>query len=154
MFNLSTILPSLLAITSLLASAYTLYFLPLPPQEVQIIEVERDAKRQATRTGYRVAPWGKQSVKPERRPVPYISSEIAELLAAHIVTVNRAIGGLLALLELWKGKEWSDGFMVGGGFLPLLICVIVLWARTELRIIDMDALEKLKARGIGEGQGS
>lgn len=158
LFRLSTLLPSVLAITSLLASAYTLYFLPLPPQD------GADAKAKAAGAsgkgkpantftrGAKVAPWEKEAQKQARRPVPYISAELADLLADNIVVANRAVGGALALLELWQGAEWSEGFMVGGGYLPLLICMIVLWARTELRIIDMDSLKKLKAEGSGKSE--
>jgi hypothetical protein len=41
--------------------------------------------------------------------------------------------------------------MIGGGFLPGVICLIILWARTELRIIDMDALERINA-GAAQGK--
>ena len=50
-----------------------------------------------------------------------------------------------------------DGLFVEAGYLPLLICLVVLWARTELRIIDMSALERLKVRegeGLGPGTGT
>lgn len=65
------------------------------------------------------------------------------MIAEYIVPANRAACGALALYEVWQGGNWSEGFMVGGGYLPGLICFLILWARTELRIIDMDALEKM-----------
>ncbi|KAH7401643.1 hypothetical protein BKA66DRAFT_451118 [Pyrenochaeta sp. MPI-SDFR-AT-0127] len=157
LFSLQTALPSVLAIASLLASAYTLYFLPLPPQEVKVTDSKNTGgtiKGKPANTftrGTKVAPWEQQAAKPGRRPVPYISTELADLLAENIVVANRAVGGVLALYELWQGGEWSEGFMVGGGYLPLLICMIVLWARTELRIIDMDTLKKLKVEESSKG---
>ncbi|CAO2658647.1 Nn.00g063700.m01.CDS01 [Neocucurbitaria sp. VM-36] len=154
--RLSTIPPTLLAIASLLASAYTLYFLPLPPVEPDMHDNTSDPKKKRTAEstrayGSKVAPWEKQAVKPGRRPVPYVSDEVADGLAEYIVMVNRAVCGALALVELWQGRGWSEGLMVGGGYLPGLICMIVLYARTELRIIDMDELERLRAGGAAKG---
>jgi hypothetical protein len=155
LFSLYTFLPSLGAIVSLLASAYTLYFMPLPPTKMEPIE-SSSAKSSSTRrnksTGgkstsgigiYGKTPsWEKTTEKSVRRPVPYISESTADMIADNIVTINRAICGALALSEVWLERSWSEGFMVGGGFLPGVICFVILWARTELRIIDMDALER------------
>jgi hypothetical protein len=57
---------------------------------------------------------------------------------------------VLAVLELWQGRTWSEGVMVGGGYLPGFMLSVVLWARRELRVVDMGELEKLKyqAKGI------
>jgi hypothetical protein len=93
--------------------------------------------------------WEKPTEKSVRRPVPYISSEMADMVGDYIVMVNRAVCGLLALYEVWLSRDWSEGFMIGGGFLPGVICMVILWARTELRIIDMNALEKMSAQGKG-----
>lgn len=84
--------------------------------------------------------------------MPYISESTADAIADNIITVNRALCGMLALSEVWVERDWSQGFMVGGGFLPGLICFVVLWARTELRIIDMDVLEELNNKAAGQSK--
>lgn len=143
LFSTSTVLPSLVSIASLLATAYTLYFLPLPPTEMEPI----DGK--PVRGSYKTPPWEKKaSEKSVRRPVPYISSQLADHLADYLVMVNRAVCGALALWEVWIGSDYSKALGVGGGFLPGVICMVIVYARTELRIIDMDSLEKL----VGESQ--
>ena len=93
--------------------------------------------------------WEKPTEKSVRRPVPYLSETTADTIAEYIVPANRAACGALALYEVWQGRDWSEGFMVGGGYLPGLVCFLILWARTELRIIDMDALEKLNKSAAG-----
>lgn len=157
LFSLSTFLPSLAAIASFLASAYTLYFLPLPPTKGAPIDDNAASARKTknkTRIGiYNKTPsWEKTTEKSVRRPVPYLSESTADAIADNIVTVNRALCGILALSEVWIEREWSQGFMVGGGFLPGLICFVVLWARTELRIIDMDALEEMNNKAAGQSK--
>jgi len=84
-----------------------------------------------------------------RRPVPYVSDEMAELLAKYVIPVNGALCLLLALAELWQGRTWSEGVTVGGGLLPGLILTIVMWARRELRVVDLGELEKLRYRTKG-----
>ncbi|KAJ4365154.1 hypothetical protein N0V83_008772 [Neocucurbitaria cava] len=153
----STILPSVVAIASLLATAYTLYFLPLPPVEPELDDPQKNngkGKGKAKMGASNVPPWEKQAAKSGRRTVPYLSDEVADLLAEYVVTVNRAVCGALALFELWQGRAWSEGVMIGGGYLPGLICMIILYARTELRIIDMDELERLKAGAPANGKQS
>ncbi|EMD60175.1 hypothetical protein COCSADRAFT_175267 [Bipolaris sorokiniana ND90Pr] len=158
LFSLSTFLPSLAAIASFLASAYTLYFLPLPPTKGTPIDDARKTKNAAGKSKSRIGiydktpSWEKTAEKSVRRPVPYISESTADAIAANIMTVNRAVCGILALSEVWMERDWSQGFMVGGGFLPGLICFVVLWARTELRIIDMDALEELNNKAAGQSK--
>lgn len=84
------------------------------------------------------------------RPVPcWLSEESAEVLSSYIVPVNAALCGILAVGELWKGRDWAEGFVVGGGHLPGLIFVIVLWARRELRVVDLGDLERLRFRTKG-----
>ena len=165
-------LPSFAAIASLLASAYTLYFLPLPPQQISIIDGSQLNKQQggrrgggstATATKHKLGSYGFSSPSTtretqatvsaaERPPVPYISDELAEWLAAYLTAGNVAVAGCLALHEAWKGTEWGNSFVIEGGYLPVLICFIVLWARRELRVIDMSGLEKLKALGREDGK--
>lgn len=144
LFRLSTCIPSLVAIASLLATAYTLYFLPLPPTEMEAIH---DHSTLSLRPSPRNSAWEKPSEKPGRRPVPFVSPEVAELLAGYIVTVNRAMCGFLALYEVWLGGEWIQGLMIGGGFLPGVICMVILYARTELRIIDVEQLRRWQDKG-------
>jgi hypothetical protein len=159
LFTLSTLPTSLIAIASLLATAYTLYFLPLPPTQMEPIDgvdvtpstlqQPSKGKRQGKKPvgGYgiynKTPSWEQPTEKSVRRPVPYISTETADQIGDYIVPINRAVCGLLALYEVWQARSWSEGLMVGGGFLPGVICMVILWARTELRIIDMDALEKM-----------
>ena len=64
------------------------------------------------------------------------------LLARYIVPVNGVVCGVLALLELLLGREWREGMMVGGGYLPGLVLSVVLWARRELRSVDMSGLQE------------
>lgn len=79
--------------------------------------------------------------------MPYISDETADHLAKYIVPANAGIAILLALLELVRGRSWSEGVVVGGGYLPGVVLSVVLWARRELRVMDMSELEKLKIGG-------
>ena len=64
------------------------------------------------------------------------------LLARYIVPVNGVVCGVLALLELLRGREWREGMRVGGGYLPGLVLSVVLWARRELRSVDMSGLQE------------
>jgi hypothetical protein len=146
----SAFLPALIAITSFLASAYTLYFLPLPPVKVGIINTE-DLKDRPTKKkggyGWNVpAAPDTATAAHERKPVPFVAEEVADLAATYIVPTNAAICVFLAMLELWRGRTWGEGIMVGGGYLPGFVMSVVLWLRRELRVMDMSELEKLKYR--------
>ncbi len=159
--EISGVIPSLVGIASLLASAYVLWYMPLPPKDVGVLEGqagkgygERRRRSSGGSTyGLNGTSWQTQRTQTSRRSVPYISSEVEEWLAAYLVTVNCVVGGLLAVRELWQGREWHEGVVVGGGYLPLLICVVVLWARRELRMIDVGALERLDGDGRASGRG-
>ncbi|KAL5402071.1 hypothetical protein PMIN03_010967 [Paraphaeosphaeria minitans] len=131
-----------LAIPSLLASAYTLYFLPLPPVRISVSHVAglqplARAKPQPS------AP------KAERRPVPYISDATAEVVARYIVAANGVLCGVLAVAEMLQGRSWGAGMSVGGGYLPGLVFTVVLFARRELRAVDMSELERLRYQSKG-----
>jgi hypothetical protein len=143
LISLYTIPPSLFAITSLFASAYTLYFLPLPPVQVSIINTSELKARTSEGYGWNV-PTPAATKNHDRRPVPYISEEIAERVGKYIVPANTAVCAFLALLELWQVFTWSGGSMVGRGYLPGIVLGVVLWARRELRVVDLGELEKLK----------
>lgn len=80
----------------------------------------------------------------ERRPVPWLSSDVAHLLAEYIVIANEALCGILAVIELLQRRTWAEGMAVGGGYLPALILVVVMFARRELRAVDMSDLERLR----------
>lgn len=81
-----------------------------------------------------------------RRQVPWLSDELQDVLAQYIVPANGAVCGLLAMLELVQGREWREGMMIGGGFISGLVLTVVLWARRELRVVDMNELERLGSR--------
>jgi hypothetical protein len=135
----------LAAIASFLASAYTLYFLPLPPVKVNIINTSELKTDRKGGYGWNV-PAQVDAPEAERRPVPYVSDEVADLVGRYVVQVNEVVCFLLAMLELWQGRTWSEGAMVGGGYLPGFVLSVVLWARRELRVVDLGELEKLKYR--------
>ncbi|KAF2035536.1 hypothetical protein EK21DRAFT_107061 [Setomelanomma holmii] len=146
----STFLPSLLAITSFLTSAYMLYFLPLPPVKVGIIDTD-DLKKSSVgkkRVGYgwNVPSTSAETTAYERKPVPFVSDGVADLAVRYIVPANGVVCVLLALLELWQRRTWSEGIAVGGGYLPGFVMSVVLWLRRELRVMDMSELERLKYR--------
>jgi hypothetical protein len=96
------------------------------------------------RGGYGLNTGGEGAMKPERRPVPGLSEEVAEVLAKYIVPANAGLCMLLVILELFSGHEWSESLTIGGGFLPGFILSVVLWARMELRVVDLGELEKLR----------
>jgi hypothetical protein len=79
--------------------------------------------------------------------VPYLSEKAADMVAQYIVPANAGVCVLFAILELWQGRAWSEGLMTGGGYLPGLVLGTLLWARRELRTLDLGELEKLKIRG-------
>lgn len=81
----------------------------------------------------------------ERVRVPWLSEEVQELLARYIVPGNGVVCGLLAVAELVQGREWREGMMIGGGYLPGLVLTVILWARRELRVVDMSELQQLRS---------
>lgn len=83
---------------------------------------------------------------PETKAVPYVSDEVAELLRKYIIPGNGAICVILCLVELGTGRTWSEGMMIGGGYVPGFIFSVVLWARRELRVVDLGELERLRYR--------
>ncbi|KAH7094633.1 hypothetical protein FB567DRAFT_510643 [Paraphoma chrysanthemicola] len=150
LLNARAFLPSLVAIASFLASAYTLYFLPLPPVKIGIIHTE-DLKKGPASTKKKVGGgygWKVPSIPEpsthERKPVPFLSDELADLAAKYIVPANAAICIVLAVVELLRRRGWSEGIEIGGGYLPGFVMSVVLWLRRELRVMDMSELEKLK----------
>ncbi|KAF2441798.1 hypothetical protein P171DRAFT_366171 [Karstenula rhodostoma CBS 690.94] len=139
LFHLSTLPAAGLAIPSLLASAYTLYFLPLPPLRISVSHV---ADLQSP-TSARSKPKPTEA-KAERRPVPYISEGTAEVVARYIVFANGALCAVLAVAEVLQGRAWGEGMTVRGGYLPGLVFTVVMFARRELRAVDMSELERLQ----------
>lgn len=53
-------------------------------------------------------------------------------------------------MELYQGMTWSEGVVLGGGYLPGFVLGVVLWARRELRVVDLGELEKLKVGARAE----
>ncbi|KAF3034007.1 hypothetical protein E8E11_002812 [Didymella keratinophila] len=153
LFALPTFVPSLLALTSLAASAYTLYYLPLPPQSAGILvdghEISGQTgkgkgKRKAV-GGYGLNTATALARNEERVHVPWLSEEVQEVLARYMVPGNGAVCGVLTVVELFQGREWREGMMIGGGYLPGLVLTVILWARRELRVVDMSELQQLRS---------
>jgi hypothetical protein len=148
-FALSTLVPSLLALASLAASAYTLYYLPLAPQSAGIVDGQEAGARRGKGNRRMVDGYGlhtaKASAGEERVDVPWLSDDVQDLLVRYAVPGNGVICGLLAVAELFQGREWREGMMVGGGYLPGLVLTVILWARRELRVVDMSELQQLRS---------
>ncbi|KAF2490928.1 hypothetical protein BU16DRAFT_530514 [Lophium mytilinum] len=121
-------LSTLFTITSLLAAAYILYFLPLPPSS--------------------------STSKPpqQRKPNPHahldIEGDSESPLRRYITYLNGALVVVLALRELSSGRGWREG-MAGGGYVPGFVYAVVLFARTQLRAVDVGVLEGLRYRYKG-----
>jgi hypothetical protein len=125
-----------------------LYYLPLPPRSAGIIvdgENIGKGKGKGRIGGYGLNTGGFNKGQAERKEVSWLSDEVQGLLARYIVPGNGVVCGLLVLLELMRGREWREGMMVGGGYLPGLVLTVVLWARRELRVVDMSELETLRS---------
>ncbi|KAF2809547.1 uncharacterized protein BDZ99DRAFT_571345 [Mytilinidion resinicola] len=128
--SLSSWLSALFTITSLLAAAYILYYLPLPPAS--------------------------SAPKPPRQrnqnPNPHahldIEGESESPLRRYIVYLNGTLVVVLALRELSSGRGWREG-MAGGGYVPGFVYGVVLFARTQLRAVDVGVLEGLRYRYKG-----
>lgn len=91
----------------------------------------------------------KQEVKAERRHVPYVSEGVANVLAEWVVVGNGVLCGVLAVVEVFRGRAWGEGMAVGGGYLPGLVMMVVMFARRELRAVDMSELDRLRGGGKG-----
>ncbi|KAF2745712.1 hypothetical protein M011DRAFT_446990 [Sporormia fimetaria CBS 119925] len=147
LFAFRTILPSLAAIASLLASAYTLYFLPLPPVSPSSSTAQHKGKATA-----RDRVTGAKSfsfIPQESQPVPYLSPETADLLRQYMIPVNAALCAILCITELAQRRSWGEGMMIGGGYVPGFVLTFILWARRELRVVDLGELERLRYRTKG-----
>lgn len=81
----------------------------------------------------------------ERKKAPWLSDDVQDLLAQYAVPANAGVCGLLAVLELVQGRQWREGVMIGGGYLPGLVFAVVLWARRELRVVDLSELQDLRS---------
>lgn len=153
---------SVASIASLLASAYALYYMPLPPVRVGIISTEELKARQGrggARAGMGGYAWtaprnaiastkAHTSSRNETRTPPYLSPSTIALLSTYLIPANTAICALLTLYHFLfaaQGSSWTDGTQVGGGYLPGLIWGVVLAARRELRTVDFGELEGLRA---------
>lgn len=76
--------------------------------------------------------------------MPYISEATAEAIARYIVVANGALCAVLGVAEMLQGRAWGEGMTVGGGYLPGLVFTVVMFARRELRAVDMSELERLR----------
>ena len=86
-------------------------------------------KGKKSKGGYGLSTHTSSLQRDERKQVPWLSDEIQGLLAGYIVPGNGVICGLMALVELVQDREWREGMMIGGGYLPGLVLTVVLWAR-------------------------
>jgi hypothetical protein len=113
----------------LFASAYALYYIPL-----------------AT-----TSPTSASAATPPAHAAPAspLPEPVARLLAQHVVRLNAALCVALAVHEVAQGRPWSEGMVVGGGYVPGVVLGVILWARRELRAVDMVELER--ARVVREG---
>ncbi|KAF2759451.1 hypothetical protein EJ05DRAFT_298615 [Pseudovirgaria hyperparasitica] len=116
----SSFLSAILAISSLLASAYILYFLPLVPAE----------KRRALAGGLRLGKWAEDDDGPINR---------------HIVALNGALSTVLGLRAFVEGRRtgWAEGEGLLG-VLPLVIYLLIVLVRWHLKPIDIEGLEKMR----------
>ncbi|KAF2635145.1 hypothetical protein P280DRAFT_437611 [Massarina eburnea CBS 473.64] len=152
--SLSTLASSVAALSSLLASAYALYYLPLPPVRINIINSTNLQQPSSSSTkGKSISrnAYGVKTTEPvaERIPVPYISDGAAEMLAKYLVPVNAVLCGILAVMELLQGRALSEGMTIGGGYVPGFVMAVVMFARRELRVVDLGELERLRYRTKG-----
>ena len=81
-----------------------------------------------------------------RKAVPFISDEVAAVLDKYLILVNVVVCCFLALIEVGQGRTWGEGMMIGGGYVPGFVLVVVMFARRELRVVDLGELEKLRYR--------
>ncbi|KAF2018216.1 hypothetical protein BU24DRAFT_421229 [Aaosphaeria arxii CBS 175.79] len=154
LFGVATIIPSLLAIASLLASAYTLYFLPLPPATSSNTSPTATAANKPKIYGSHARKDATIPVfltAPQSKEVPYVSPDTAEYLRRYAIPVNAALCAAWAVAEalLGGGRSWREGMMIGGGYVPGFVLAVVLWARRELRVVDMGELERVRYAGKG-----
>jgi hypothetical protein len=150
----ATILSSLAAVVSLLCSAYILYFLPLPPVTPSI---SPDSASHGTSKGKSISrdASGRRSDQaaifssPQSRHVPYLTDEATEVLRKYSIPANAALCAILAVVEMARGRTWGEGMTIGGGYIPGFVLVFILWARRELRAVDLGELERLRYRTKG-----
>lgn len=138
--------------------------MPLPPVTASA-QTTKEGKENKRRRGRGYAGWKGKGIardKEGRRKsdaavsqdgdlvnLPFLDADQAELVRRYIVPVNGAICVILALWEFWQRRSWSEGVIVGGGFAPGLVLGVILYARKELRVLDLGELEGLRYRYQG-----
>ncbi|KAF2652484.1 hypothetical protein K491DRAFT_695564 [Lophiostoma macrostomum CBS 122681] len=158
LFSLQTLVPSALAAASLASSAYTLWFLPLPASSVPTTTTTSSSNNNNSSNSRTRNPRNPQAntISPSQslfaapassaRPIPYIPPATADAIRAYIIPTNIILCIAMAVVELWARRPWSEGVTVGGGYLPGLVLGVVVWARRELRVVDLGELERLRYR--------
>ncbi|OCK83627.1 hypothetical protein K432DRAFT_423215 [Lepidopterella palustris CBS 459.81] len=126
-------LPSLLAIASLATTAYILYYIPLPPASTP----NQSRTAAANGAGARARPAHLD-----------ITTDSEWLVKKYIVPVNAVLCAILAVQEWVNGRGWRVG-MAGGGYVPAFVFLVILFARTQLRPVDISELERLRYRYKG-----
>jgi len=149
----STFLPAFLSIVSLLATAYALYYMPLPPVAADTTPTAaHPASSQKGKailrdiSGHRTTADLTHSTVASSPLSTYVSSEYMSLLHQYIIPMNGAICILLALYELYLNRSWREGMQIGGGYVPSFILGAIIVARRELRVVDLGGLERLRYR--------
>ncbi|KAF2466988.1 uncharacterized protein BDR25DRAFT_235860 [Lindgomyces ingoldianus] len=154
LFSLETCMSSLASVLCLLATAYILYFLPLPPVSAAANPDPTLAPSSSTLGKGKSISRNSAGHKAfldltEPSDLPYLSADQAALVRKFLIPVTGATCLLLAVYEMCHGRTWSDGMTIGGGYVPGFILSVVLWARRELRELDLGELERLRYRYKG-----
>ncbi|KAF2204763.1 hypothetical protein GQ43DRAFT_408864 [Delitschia confertaspora ATCC 74209] len=150
-----TLLPSVLGITSLLATAYILYYIPLPAISTDTTPTpSKPISKRKGKANMGKAPEHKTSSETNlftpRSPLStLLPHEQIDLLHQYLVPVNAALCLLSALYQFTQGGDWVSGVQIGGGYMPGLILGVILVARRELRVVDLSELERMRYRYKG-----
>lgn len=140
LFSTTTFIPSVCAISSLVATAYTLYYIPLPPASASSTLPSKGSGKAAARDFEGRKAW---------LDITGGGGEDDGPVKKYIVPLNLALCVVLALQELVARRGWREGMMVGGGYVPGFVFAVIMFARNELRRVDLGDLERLRYRYKG-----